>query len=309
MTDPFLPGWSPELAARGRARFFAAGRSFSAAPQFVGDDRPLPPGFSLSGWLQWPYDQGQVGSCFANMGAAVLQLMMRGAVANGASGTPFNPSRRLVWYQCRKLDGSLGSGSDGGSIVHTFAALGDAPDGVGDCSEALWPYQPSHSWLEQRPPDDVFTAAGQTRVAHIAEAPFDQAAWKRSIFNLAPIGIGIYWPSGWDTACDRYGRIGGGGFGHALAVIGWVDDWDGHRWWEIQNSHGPIYGIPPADVQGRITGYKPSAGAKSFSFWAREDWFREVLGYRNTETYNAAGVEGFVPRPVNVPSFLDSFPV
>jgi hypothetical protein len=312
MDYPFMPGWSPELAERGRARFAASGRSFSAAPQFLGDDRPLPPGFSLSGWLKWPYDQGQVGSCFSNMGAAILQLMMLGAVANGAEGTPFNPSRRLIWYQCRKLDGSLGSRSDGGSIVNTFAALGDAPDGIGDCSEEAWPYKPSHSWLEQTPSADVIKQAGQTRIAHIAEASFDATAWKRSIFNLSPIGIGIYWPSGWDTSCDRSGRItgiGGGGYGHALAVIGWVDDWDGHRWWEIENSHGPIYGIPPADVQARIVGYKPSAGDKSFSFWAREDWFQEVLGYRNTETYNAAGVEGFVPRAVNVPPFLDSFPV
>lgn len=310
---PFVPGWTPEIAEQGRTQFLnVRGQVFAAAPQFLGDDRPLPPGFSLSGWIKWPYDQGQVGSCFSNSAAIVLQLMMAGAIANGAQQSLFNPSRRLIWYQGRKLDGSLGSGSDGGSIVNSVAALGDLPDGIGDCSEDLWPYKPNHAWLEQRPTDDVIKAASQTRVSQIAEAHFDVTTWKRSIFNISPIDIGIYWPSGWDNSCDSYGRItgiGGGGFGHALAVIGWVDDWDGHRWWEIQNSHGPIYGIPPADVQARITGYRPSAGAKSFSFWAREDWFREVLGYRNTETYNAASVEGFVVRPVNVSSFLDVFPV
>lgn len=308
ITDPnkFHPGWTPEVAELGRAQFSGRGQYFSVAPQFVGDDRPLPPGFSLSGWLKWPYDQGQVGSCFANMGAVVLQFMMAGAIANGASQTLFNPSRRLIWYQCRKLDGSLGSGSDGGSIVNSFASLGDPPNGIGDCSEEAWPYKPSHSWLEQTPPTDVVIQAGKTRIEHIAEMHFDVERWKRSIFNLSPIGIGIYWPSGWDTACDRYGRItgiGGGGYGHALAVIGWIDDWDGHRWWEIENSHGPIYGTPPAEVQAKIKGYKPSAGDKSFSFWVREDWFQEVLGYRNTETYNAAGVEGFVMRPVNDVNF------
>lgn len=312
MEREFYPGWTPEIAEQGRAQFLTVrGQSFSTAAQFVGDDRPLPPGFSMSGWLKWPYDQGQVGSCFANMGAVVLQLMVAADIANGSTGTLFNPSRHMVWYQCRKLDGSLGSGSDGGSIVNTFASLGDAPGGVGDCSEELCPYQPSHRFLEQRPSDEAFTAAGKTRIAQIAEAHFDATAWKRSIFNLCPIGIGIYWPSGWDSACDKYGRItgiGGGGFGHALAVIGWIDDWEGYPYWEIQNSHGPIYGIPPTVIQAKIKGYKPSAGEKSFSFWAREDWFKEVLGYRNTEVYNAAGVEGFVPRPINVASFVDAFP-
>lgn len=311
MDYQFVSGWNPDLAERGRAQFAASGRFFSLAPQFADDERPLPPGFSMSGWLKWPYDQGQVGSCFSNMGAVILQLMMSGSIANGSTGTLFNPSRRLIWYQCRKLDGSLGSGSDGGSIVNSFVALGEAPHGVGDCSEEEWPYKPSHSWLEQTPPANVFSDAAKTRIDQIAEMPFDSTRWKRSIFNLAPIGIGIYWPSGWDTSCDHFGRItgiGGGGFGHALAVIGWIDDWDGHRWWEIQNSHGPIYGIPPTDVQTKIKGYKPSANNRSFSFWAREDWFREVLGYRHTETYNAATVEGFVVKQVNIPSFLDSFP-
>lgn len=334
MTLPyaFISGWDPDLAERGRTAFLASGRTFYTGPQFVTDDRPLPPGYSMSGFLKWPYDQGQVGSCFANMGAVVLQLMMLGTVANkiaaaealglkwmskalqvqyddNSPGSPFNPSRALIWYQCRKLDGSLGSGADGGSIVNTFAALGDAPRGVGDCSEELWPYKPSHSWLERTPSSDVLSQASQTRIEHIAEAPFNADTWKRSIFNLAPIGIGIYWPSGWDTSCDKYGRItgiGGGGFGHALAVIGWVDDWDGHRWWEIQNSHGPIYGTPPAEVAKGILGYKPSAGDKSFSFWAREDWFHEVLGYRNTEVYNAADVRGFVPKPINTPTSFHS---
>lgn len=313
-TDPnrFYPGWTPDIAEKGLASFLGPqGRSFTYEAQFADDNRPLPPGFSLSSWLRWPYDQGQVGSCFANMGAVVLQLMMSGAIANGAAQTLFNPSRALVWYQCRKLDGSLGSGSDGGSIVNSFSALGDPPHGVGDCSEEAWPYKPSHSWLERQPTADVLAAAGKTRIEKIAEASFDVTVWKRSIFNIAPIGIGIYWPSGWDTSCDQYGRItgiGGGGFGHALAVIGWVDDWDGHRWWEIQNSHGPIYGTPPPDVAARIQGYKPSAGSKSFSFWAREDWFKEVLGYRNTETYNAADVEGFTKKPINVNPWIKAWP-
>jgi len=188
--------------------------------------------------------------------------------------------------------------------------MAEPPAGIGDCTEDLWPYQADHDFLEQTPPADVFKAAGSNRVTSIAELPLVSTgdAWKRSIFNGHPIGIGIWWPYGWDDQVDAYGRttgIGSGEYGHALAVIGWHADWDGCQWWEILNSHGAIYGAPPAEVQAQIAGYKPSG----FSFWARHDLLSRVMSFDYTEAYNAAGVQGFEPNTVNVPDWLDAVPV
>lgn len=309
----FAPGWTPEHEKQGLDRFAESGRTFASADPIDTDTRPLPDGgFSLSSFVRWAYQQGQCGSCFANMGAAVEQVMMVSAEINGATRKAFNPSRRLIWHQCRKLDGSLGWPQDGGSIVNTFVALGDPPHGIGDCPEELWPYRADHRWLEQSPPEQVLQVASETRVEQIARLDYDRQRWQRLIFNTRPIGIGIWWPFGWDSECDSYGRttgVGSGTFGHALAVIGWAQDWDGYFWWEILNSHGPIYGIPPADVQRRLLGYRPTAGERSHSFWCREDHFRRVID-ANAEFYCAADVRGFEPIAVNlVPSMLETFPV
>lgn len=317
MAVQFCSGWTPEHAAQGLRQFEARGRVFAAAPHSFGDDRMLPRGFSLSGWLRWAYNQGQVGSCFANMMAHILQLMTVGAVANGAKGKVFNPSRHMVWWQTRKLDGSLGSRADGGSIVNSFASCGDPPDGIGDCSEELCPYQPDHAFLEQAPSAEAIKSAGETRIEQINSIDFDPAQWKRHIFNLRPIGIGIWWPGanggpGWDQGLiDEHGRttgIQGGAYGHALAVIGWLDGWDGHDYLEILNSHGPIYGIPPADVQKDITGYKPTSGEKSFSFWARTDLLSQLCKGNSSERVVAADVRGYVPQQNNVADFINAFP-
>lgn len=312
-TQHFVSGWTPEHESRGVQTFLASGRTFHATPHYADDNRPLPEGFSLSRFVRFPYDQGQVGSCFSNMMAAILQGMTISAVINGDKHHKIiNPSRRLIWYQCRKLDGSLGSWGDGGSIVNSFRAVGEPPHGIGDCSEDEWPYRADHRWLEETPPESVIRAADAMRVEHIAKAPYHREQWQRSIFNTRPVGIGIWWPFGWDSECDHYGRttgIGAGTFGHALAVIGWLADWDGHFWWQILNSHGPIYHTPDHATRQRIVGYEPLAGEKCYSFWAREDLLQRVFD-GDAESYTAADVRGYVPVPVNqVPSMLDTFPV
>lgn len=295
----FAPGWSPEIAKRGLDKFFAQGGKLFQGPKFADDNRPLPGGFSLSNLLLTCFDQGQVGSCFSNMGANVMMLMMTALKSSGKDGNVFIPSRRLIWYQCRKLDGSLGSWQDGGSIVNSFAAIGDAPNGVGDVSEEEWPYKADHWWLEKTPPSSVLQNASKTRIHNISELQFDPNSIKRSVYNGNPIGIGIYWPNGWDSATDKYGRttgIGYGGYGHAVTIIGWVDDWDGHTWYEIQNSHGAIYGTPPPDIASKIPGLNPT----KFSFWAREDHLQRVCAMKWTEIYHASGVDGFVKKELDM---------
>lgn len=302
MSDPFVSGWSPALEVDARGRFAASGRSLSTLPQFADDLRPLPRGYSLSGLLKWPYDQGYVGSCFSNMMAAVLQLMMAATIAAGFAGTLFNPSRRLIWYRCRRLDGSLGSRQDGGSIVHSFAAIGPAPDGIGDCTEELWPYRPDHDWLEQSPPASVVEAAGPTRLAHIADLDHgaDFTPFFRAIYNGTPAGLGIAWYSGCSGGrTDASGRVTGwGGYlgEHAVAAIGYLRDWDGRDWVEILNSHGKVYPPLPPEVASLVEGYSPSG----FTFWIRADMLGQLLDGRTGVAMIAGDVSGFTKKEITI---------
>jgi hypothetical protein len=295
----FIPGWSPSSAQRAREGYQARGQAFVQAA--FADDRTLPPAFSLAKFRLWPFNQGQVGSCFANGTAQAFQIHTAADVSAGASWELVPLSRRLVWYQGRKLDGSLGSRGDGGSVTNAMAAMGEGPHGVGVCSEEKWPYQPSHAYLEHQPPDEVFANAALNRVTEIADVEVGPD-WKRAIFNGHPIAIGIWWPNGWDTQIGTDGRatgIGRGGYGHALAVIGWIDDWGGKAWWQIENSHGPIYHPIPADVAAHVPGYQPAHPDTTHDFWVRDEWLREVLGYGYSEALAAAGMTGFQRRIVD----------
>lgn len=302
MSREFRPGWSAGLAQMGRDRFLASGRTFFQGDRFADDDRPLPRGFSLSGHLKWIYDQGPVGSCFANMMAHVMQIMMAVLIARGSSGKLFNPSRRLIWFRTRQLDGSLGSRYDGGSIVNSFASVGPAPHGLGDCSEEDWPYRADHNWLEATPPASVVKAADPYRIKTIAEVQLDAqaAAMKRAIYNGRPIGYGFDWCYGWDQGLiDQYGRttgVGGAVGGHAIAGVGWLDDWDGHTWIEILNTHGKIYPTLPAEIAALVEGYTPNGS----TFWIRLDHLAEVLGRRWAEAYIGSDVTSFDKREVTV---------
>ena len=299
MNRPFVPGWDPSTARRARAAFQARGQSFVSAE--FNDDRPLPSAFSLARFRLWPFDQGAVGSCFANAATQAFQIHTAADCVTGARWDLVPLSRRLVWYQGRKLDGSLGSWSDGGSVTNAMAALGDAPHGIGCCHEEKWPYRAEHRWLEQAPPAEVITDANLNRLTQIADVSIGDA-WKRAIFNGHPVAIGIWWPFGWDTQVGSDGRttgIGRGTYGHALAVIGWIDNWDGHTWWQIENSHGAIYHPVPKEIAQQIPGYQPALPDKTYDFWTRDDWLREVLGYGDSESLTAAGLSGFKKRALD----------
>jgi len=300
MTRSFFPGWHPDFAQKARVGLKALGRSYASAT--FADDRPLPAALSLARYRRWPFDQGPVGSCFANAAAQVAQIDM----VFGDPDQAFPVSRRLVWQLGRKLDGILGTGGDGGSVTNAVLSLSDAEEGAGAAHEDLWPYRPDHNWLERKPPQSVLDDAGKDRFTQFAEVAFGPL-WKRQILSGRAITIGIWWPNGWDSDVGPDGRargIGRGGFGHALAVIGWVDDWDGHLWWQIENSHGPIYHPIPAAIAAQIPGYMPAETDKTFDFWVRDDWLGGVLQKGDSEAVAIAGPEGFVKRDPIDPSAI-----
>ncbi len=198
----------------------------------------------------------------------------------------------------RKLDGLLGNHGDGGSVTNAVMCLCDGQGGLGAAHEELWPYKASHSWLEAKPPQSVLDDAQKDQLTQFAEVPFGDP-WKRQIYSGRPIVIGIWWPNGWDEAVGPDGRatgVGRGGFGHALAVIGWAQWPDGQNWWQIENSHGPIYHPVPADMAATIPGYVPAAADMTFDFWASDAMVEAVNAKGNSEAVCAAGPDGFVKR-------------
>jgi hypothetical protein len=295
MSYSFHPGWSPTFASKAKTGPSYLQLNVGAGDPFASDDRPLPPSFSLARFREWPFDQGAVGSCFANAATQAFQIHTKADIATGASWESVELSRRIVWYQGRKLDGLLGSRSDGGSVTNALAALADPPHGVGCCKEATWPYQPDHRWLEQTPPANVFSEAGQNRLKQVADVQIG-ADWQKAIVNGHPVALGIWWPYGWDTQGATFmDSIGRGEYGHALCVIGWLDR-AGVLYWQIENSHGPIYKPLPADLAATVPGYVPARPDATFDFWVRDDLLRKVVGYGQSEAVAAAGMSGFQNR-------------
>jgi hypothetical protein len=117
------------------------------------------------------------------------------------------------------------------------------------------------------------------------------------------VGIGIPWPNLWDsigtgiyTRTGYYSPFGG----HAVVAIGWAE-FEGKRYWQIENSHGPIYPPLPAEKAAEVMGYNPLAVsgfgfAGTFDFWVLEEALLEVLATKNATSTIASGLSGFKVR-------------
>jgi hypothetical protein len=280
----------------------------------MADDRPLPDSFSLSQYILTHFDQGDVGSCFANAAAQIAQIDMQ----FGDPSRYFPVSRRLVWQQGRKLDNSWPSRGDGGSVCNAVACLADSyhnafgdGSGAGAAHEDLWPYKDDHNWLEAKPPQSVLDDAAKTRFTQYAEvAP---TVWQRQIYSGRAVDMGTFWPLGWDSAIGNDGRATGIGKlardglgrpgGHSYTLTGWAT-WSGQLWYQFENSHGPIYHPLTAELAASVPGYKP-AGATgingepdmTFDFWVRADWYLQLFQQsQEAEAFCVAGPEGFTRR-------------
>ena len=295
MPDPFVPGWHPDDEKRSRDAWFATGVMPLLKTPFEADDTPIPKAFSLSSRLLWPRNQGPVGSCFINAGVSAQEISTTCSVEAGENIEEHQLSRWFGWYETRLRDGLSGSRQDGGTISGVYRAGHE----VGFALEADAPYRPENRYLNQKPPAKAYESAKSSKIVAFASiGQRDRKARQKQILNGYPCNPGIWWPYGWDTACDKYGRttgVGSGTYGHALVIMGWIEDWDGHFWWEYLNSHGAIYGAPPADVQQEIIGYRPfpTKSGRQYSFWVRDDHEAAVMSKGNVELLSASGVTGF----------------
>ena len=276
----FYPGWLHEAEARAKANWSGSPPRFGA--DALADIDISDAAFTLASQIRFWFNQGPVGSCFANAVCASIQNSISAAVAAGATFDEIQLSRAAVWYFGRYLDGSVGSRGDGGSITNAMKAIHD----FGIPHEVDWPYKPDHDWLDRKPPDAVMQNAKQITIQGMVDLDFsDSNGLKKTIKSGLPPVIGIWWPYGWDTNFTSDGivtSIGSGVYGHALCIIGWAT-WNGKLYWHIQNSHGGIYPPLSANVASAVTGWAPAPSGQSYCFWVPDTLLRTVASYGNAE--------------------------
>jgi hypothetical protein len=315
MTE-FRTGWSPELEQRVRETSIWAQFS-TRQPLFRDDQTPIPPAFSLSRFRRFPHDQGQAGTCWSN--AAVQIVQVHTDVEAELEGKPWEVtrlSRRFNAFFGKLADGTGGNPDDGGVISAALLAMSDhATYGRGCCHEDLWPYpvgdeQAMRQALALAPPPRAVDDAVNNRVSMVADIPIIGELAQRSIMHGHPVGLGMPWPGLWDsmggTAFSQTGHYSLQS-GHAVMLMGWME-YEGERFWQLENSHGPIYRALPPEVAQTIPGYEPFVDAQygfpgTYDFWVAQEALREVMSSPYAVATVAAGLTGFIERP-EIPSFL-----
>lgn len=163
-------GWRPSLPDHRDKQADASG--LTAAPEV--DPR---------GNMPAVYDQGQLGSCTANAVAAAMEYDTH------VDGEPFNlhkPSRLLLYYMERMIEGSLDQGDTGAVGRDGFKAL----QKYGWVPERLWPYRISKFELD--PPQSVWSDAATRKLTKPYAAVTRSATQFRSVLsNQQTIAFGF----------------------------------------------------------------------------------------------------------------------
>lgn len=118
------------------------------------------------------YDQGALGSCAANVGAAAISYLLKNRV---------RPSRLLIYYCCRVMQDRVNEDC-GTTIRDTMKVINQ--NGV--CKETLWPYQVS-KFAEK--PSETATKAAQliksTRYKAVGQSQYELQAALATGFPVA----------------------------------------------------------------------------------------------------------------------------
>lgn len=162
-------GWRPDLPDIRDRRFDHLKAALPSLPTFV-DMRAQMPAV---------YDQGDEGSCTANMGAGLFQW------ASIKYGLPnFIPSRQFIYYNERVLEGDVTS--DGGAQCRDALIVLNKQ---GVCPETEWPYIPAN--LATQPTPECYAAALKNlATAYLAVDPNTHAV-KSALAQGYPVGFGF----------------------------------------------------------------------------------------------------------------------
>lgn len=221
---PHAMGWQPQLPDQ---------RDFLLA-ETVDLPTILPQSVNITD-LPAVVDQGRLGSCTANAGAA--------AYWNAASRGGYQPtvsSRLFVYYNSRSLEGTIRSDS-GATLRDTTKALTKfgAPD------EQAWPYNVAR--YATKPPASVYATGLQHQALTYASVAQTTTALKQALAAGYPVLVGftVYESFESDSVAltglvpmptNRERVLGG----HAVLLVGY--DTTSTHLWKLRNSWGPGWG-------------------------------------------------------------------
>ena len=200
----------------------------------------LPSSVDLRSKFPAPYDQGQEGSCTANMSAGMIQY------DQAIQSLPLvMPARQFDYYNSRLLEGTTDQDA-GASIADAVQAIAK----YGWCPESMWPYTPDR--LTAQPPKACYDAASPNKVTDYASVPQDLGSLKSALASSEPVGIGfVVYPSFESDQVAQTGivpmpnimdRLRGSVGGHAILLVGYDDSRSAflfrNSWgqWGIQSS-------------------------------------------------------------------------
>jgi hypothetical protein len=146
--------------------------SLRSSPAALTDlEQHIPRSFSLSRFRKFPFDQGQVGTCWVNATVQLMQIHTAAVVTLERREYEITPlSRRFVGYWGKRIDGTNGNPDDGGSIQAALLAMSDdRTSGRGVCHEYLFPYIPDRRVLAQDPTCSAVADATGNRVSGILD--------------------------------------------------------------------------------------------------------------------------------------------
>ncbi len=180
------------------------------------------------------YDQGDEGSCTANMTCAALDYAH--AKAHGGF---FTPSRQFQYYNTRALEGT--TKSDAGATIRD-AIKAAAQYGI--CPESDWPYHTD--LLYRKPTTHCYNDAKKGMVQQYQAVGQDLNDLKAALAAGLPIciGIGVYESfeseavakSGVVPLPGKHEKLLGG---HAVLVVGYSDSTQSFT---VRNSWGADWG-------------------------------------------------------------------
>jgi C1A family cysteine protease len=180
------------------------------------------------------YDQGQLGSCTANAIAGALeydQIKQR--------ETPFTPSRLLIYYDERKMEGTINS--DSGAAIRDGVKIVNQQ---GACPEAEWPYDISQFAVS--PPAQCYVDAAKYKAVVYQRIPRSLSLMKSCLASGYPFVLGF-------TVYDSFesSQVAQTGVmpmpspgesvlgGHAVLAVGYDDS---KQMWTVRNSWGSSWG-------------------------------------------------------------------
>ena len=218
-------GWIPDIPDQRDHRYAAPPANLTALPRSV-DLRKRCPAV---------YDQGALGSCTANaIGGAIEFDRLKQKLPD------FVPSRLFIYYNERKIEGTIGI--DSGAMIRD-GIKSVASDGV--CPEPEWPYVISK--FAQKPPAQAYRDALQDRAVSYQRLIQDLSQMKGCLASGYPFIFGFTVYESFETATvARTGHaplpepgeraVGG----HAVVAVGYDD---AKEWFLVRNSWGTAWGM------------------------------------------------------------------